>query len=196
MDASEEIANARWLVEQRMVRGRGASAPDPLCELLDKRRVDIVEWLRRRTALADGTDIGVPVAAPGAVAVALRRLGSAGDPAAVTGAGIDPHAVHVALLRTLCGLRWPDIARATNVGRTAAHLAADVCARRMQTDPAVAALIGSIAAEAIERTIGAARARRSGATTGGADAEEGGVRNRRTASAGDEAAIVSVTGVR
>lgn len=60
-----------YLVERRL-KGRGLG--DPLADLLTAAPDEVLAWMRRKAELADGTQIGIPVAEPTMVIEVVHRL--------------------------------------------------------------------------------------------------------------------------
>ncbi|MBL8840187.1 MAG: transposase [Planctomycetes bacterium] len=163
--AAEEIERATWLVEARLHRRLENDATDPLPTLLGESRAPVLAWLRRRAALADGTEPGLAVAAPAALAQALRRseLRSdrerrarngrpavrGGTPAPKAGARIAQLAMRVALLRELCGLEWSAIASSCGCANSTARDAAELHRVRVRLDRGYAEEAAAVAHAAI-----------------------------------------------
>jgi REP element-mobilizing transposase RayT len=90
----------------------GARGPDPLDDLLGAAPERVLDWMRRKAALADGTCIDLPICDPVDVSelVAAERARRSDwrlrRSRATCGAW---QLLEVALLRELCGLAWAEI---------------------------------------------------------------------------------------
>jgi REP element-mobilizing transposase RayT len=141
------------LVERRIAGG--FREPDPLDNLVSERPTALLDWMRRKARLADGTRPGLPVCDPESVTAAVER------DRAVRGCWfiqpgkkqLDawPH-VHVALLCDLAGLAAPEAAHRvgcseSGVGRMRERH------RTLLGDDGYAERVRAIAAEAL-RTCG------------------------------------------
>ena len=98
------------VVDRRIaIRARGA---DPLDELVRAPHARVIEWMRRKALLADGTAIGLPVCDPKRVGEIVDAAQSAhGDWAVSTSQKpVDAwQLMRVALLRELCASAWAEI---------------------------------------------------------------------------------------
>lgn len=95
---------AHALVERRI--GRSRQAEDPLDALLHAAPAVVLDWMRRKARLADGTAIGVPVCDERTVGLVVERARECAGAWAVrpNGRAVDAWPiVHVGLLRELCG---------------------------------------------------------------------------------------------
>ncbi len=110
--APEVGRGAAELVERR--GGRAPGADDPTDSLLAGAAPAVLEWLRHKARLADGTRPGLPVASADAVAQAIAGLGRLPEPPRAAGRGRKdfawPQALHAALLRDVAGLTCVEIA--------------------------------------------------------------------------------------
>jgi hypothetical protein len=141
---------------ERAVRGR-----DPLDDLVGAAPQRVLEWMRRKALLADGTSIDWPVcdAEDIAALVAVEREVRPTWRLQLSRVSSDGwQLVQVALLRELCGLSWSHIgARMTLSDEGASH-----CYRRhaqaLDADADYASTTSRVAAEAVARCHGAPRA--------------------------------------
>jgi REP element-mobilizing transposase RayT len=112
-----DAAAADALVERRLRSGRRAlartAAPDPTDTLLRGASPAVLDWMRDKAALADGTLPGEPVLPPSAVE-ALALLAPLTETRRRWGRFTSREALlHCLLLRHLCGLTLAEIARRT-----------------------------------------------------------------------------------
>jgi REP element-mobilizing transposase RayT len=110
------------LLDRRIeMQGQGM---DVLDDLIDAAPERVLEWMRRKAQLADGTRVGLPVCDPEAVAaIVAEARGSEGDwRVAEPGATSDVWAaVEVGLLRDLCGATLAEAAQRTGTSISSAH---------------------------------------------------------------------------
>lgn len=102
------------LIEKRMSLSNDSD--DPLDDLLGAAPQRVAEWMRRKAALADGTEVGMPVCDVDDVDEVLRAAELMEGRWNLTGT-VKPQSawpiVHVALLRELCGSTLHDAATRT-----------------------------------------------------------------------------------
>jgi hypothetical protein len=143
------------VIERRIEQvGRGR---DPLDDLIEAAPERVLQWMRRKAALADGTGIGWPVCDPEdlSAGIAVERSARANWRLRISRSSSDAwQLVEIALLRELCGSSWPSIG--ARVGLSAEGAAR--CYRRhalaLETDGEYAAGAARVAATAIERCYG------------------------------------------
>ena len=105
---------ARWVEQRISIQGPHA---DELDELIGAAPTRVLEWMRRKAQLADGTDVGLPVCdSVDVVAVVARERGCEGGWEIVEpGFTHDAWAVaEVGLLRDLCGSTQAEAAARTS----------------------------------------------------------------------------------
>jgi len=112
-----------WILERRIARGspnRGGEERGN--ELLQAASGHVLDWLRSRAQLADGSSIGLTLAAPGQIERQVQRISA-----------VDPHwrclkgpqsasawrTLELGLLRQLCGMSLQEIAVRKELSRTA-----------------------------------------------------------------------------
>lgn len=112
-------SHEEWILA-RLASGEGP--PDPLDDLISAAAPKVLGWMRRKAALADGTDVGMPLVPWRAIDEAVRRR--AAPLRAIRGS--DPRgcasdtAARAGLLRDVGGLSYPRIADITGCSETAA----------------------------------------------------------------------------
>lgn len=144
--------NAVELVERRLMRA--GHEPDPLDELLQSSVGDLRAWMRRKAALADGTEIGVPVCDEDSVcAVVVESQSRSGSWGVRPGRrAIDAWPVaQVALLRGLCGSTL--VGAGARMGRTASNawVLEGRHRRWVEEDESYATRVAVLAREALAR---------------------------------------------
>lgn len=145
---------ALWVVERRIERAARDEAERRLDEgLLGAAAPRVLEWMRRKAFLADGTDPGQPLAAPQAVATVLAS-------SELPVLDLEPHhrraspatTAAVGLYRLLCGLDWEEIATRTGLARTTARSMAILHATRLRERSEYELAVAAIAAKAMRVT--------------------------------------------
>ena len=109
---STQRARAHDLAEQRLQHP--PSAVDPLDELVQAAPRAVLAWMRRKAALADGSEPGLPCVAATWISAACHTLGERSVWTTRTGRRneVDLWSVlQVGLLRDLASLRWREIAQ-------------------------------------------------------------------------------------
>ncbi|MFT5287531.1 MAG: REP element-mobilizing transposase RayT [Planctomycetota bacterium] len=114
--------NARFdkLVEQRI--NHPARDVDPLDDLVHSTPSHVLQWMRRKAALADGSRPGLPCASTACVLEVCRRASNQIPWTANVGRRYNVdlwQLLEVALLRDLAGLRWDEIAQRSNASPSA-----------------------------------------------------------------------------
>jgi hypothetical protein len=144
------------VIERRI--GSGVRSPDPLHDLLGAAPEQVLDWMRRKAALADGTSIDLPVCDPADVLHALsveRRLRPDWR-LPLTRVPCDAWPLlGVALVRDLCAATWNEIGKHVGVSDHAAARAYGRHAQAVVEAPEYAEVAGRLAAEAIARCYGA-----------------------------------------
>lgn len=129
------VVEARW---------RFRVVQDPLEDLVRAAPEAVVEWMRRKARLADGTRPGLPVLAPETVDAAIRAV-SRGDPEEWTiGRRSGWLVVRVGLARQLCGLRMVEISESAGLTGSAVGRIARLHARLILSDQAYARRVGAV----------------------------------------------------
>jgi REP element-mobilizing transposase RayT len=108
----EALSPALHRVVMRRLEGRGQGV-DPLDDLLDATPEAVLEWMRRKAQLADGTSIGLPMCDTEHASEMLQsqRERQGAWSIAVSRKSTDAwRLVKVALLRDLCAARWSEVA--------------------------------------------------------------------------------------
>jgi REP element-mobilizing transposase RayT len=140
------------LVEKRIVLSNDGD--DPLDDLLGAARGRVAEWMQRKAALADGTEIGMPVCDPDdvdeAIAVSRSEWGDwiLSDRTRTTQAW---PAAHVALLRDLCGSTLAEASVRTGSTVSRAWQRYDLHKSSIVRDASYAERIAMLAERALER---------------------------------------------
>jgi REP element-mobilizing transposase RayT len=109
-----------WIL-RRLAAGEGP--PDPLDDLISAAPPRVLAWMRRKAALADGTDVGLPMVPWQAVEERIHAFAD-GFRALQSPDGRESRLGDVAragLLRDICGLSYPRIAGIVGCSRTAAE---------------------------------------------------------------------------
>ena len=149
---SARSAEAHALAEQRLQHP--AHDVDPLDDLVHASPRSVLDWMRRKAALADGTKPGLPCVAASAVSAACQR-GS--DPSSWTtrsarNKDVDLWSVlEVALLRDLSSLSWQEIARRTYASAAAGKRRYEVHRREIGGIGAYPRRLQDLAAELLAR---------------------------------------------
>ena len=118
---SARSAEGLSLVEQRL--RHAPHGVDPLDDLVQGTPRSVLQWMRRKAALADGYKTGLSCVAAASVSLACKRGGELSDWRTRVGKRneIDLWRVlEVGLLRDLSGLPWAEIARRIDASTTAA----------------------------------------------------------------------------
>lgn len=147
------------VIEQRVeLAGRG---PDPLDDLVGAAPQRVLEWMRRKALLADGTSIDWPVcdAEDIAALVAVERDVRPTWRLQLSRVSSDGwQLIQVALLRELCGLSWSDIGARMTLSDEGASRCYRRHAQALDADADYASTTSRVAAEAIARCYRAPRA--------------------------------------
>ena len=112
------------LIERRIELSK--EAEDPLDDLLGAARGKLLDWMRRKAQLADGTSVGLPVCDPDDVARVIAEARSAEGDWRVAASRKSVCAwpqLQTALLRDLCGSSWEEIGTRTGVSLNGARKA-------------------------------------------------------------------------
>lgn len=163
----------QWM--ERRLRSQ-AAARDDLDVVLGPDPAATLAWMRRQAELADGEDLVLPVAAPGAI---LRAIAAAAPVTArlrwrrrpAPGAAVDPgQQLRAGLLRDVGRLTWTEIARLTNVTVSTSRSHWLSHRQTVLDDPLYAEHATSIARVAAAATVGRAAACQGGSPRHGAAA--------------------------
>ena len=140
----------RRLVERRIVlQSRGK---DPLDDLIGAAPLQVLEWMRRKARLADGTEVGLPVCDSVDVAAMV-----AGEQARLGEWLLDGQGrrsdgwkvLEVALLRELCGATLAEVGERTGTTINGAYQRYARHQRALEADAAYAKRVGELAAKAM-----------------------------------------------
>jgi hypothetical protein len=135
-----------WVVEARW---RSAGEEDPLDDLIDAAPEAVLDWMRRKAALADGTRPALAVLDPVRLDAALEGLPERGEAWRLHRR--DGWAVlRVGLARQLCGLRLDELAERAGCSRSAAGDTARLHGRLLQADEEYARRAAAVATRALE----------------------------------------------
>jgi REP element-mobilizing transposase RayT len=153
----------RRLVERRIELQ--SAGMDPLNDLIGAAPLGVLEWMRRKARLADGTEVGLPVcdAADVAVIVAEERA-RVGD-WLLDGRGRRSDGwkvLEVALLRELCGATLAEAGERTGTTINGAYQRFARHQRALDADRTYATRVSELAAKAMERCHGLQRRSWSG----------------------------------
>jgi REP element-mobilizing transposase RayT len=125
------------LVERRLEARQVGE--DPLDELLEAAPRDVLAWMRRKAALADGTGVGLPVADPEDVADVLARVGR--EQASIQ--------AQLALLRELCALTFAEAGARVGVTESAAWKLYSRHRQRLEADAGYAERVATLATQVL-----------------------------------------------
>jgi REP element-mobilizing transposase RayT len=147
----------RRLVERRIeLQSLGI---DPLDDLLGAAPFQVLEWMRRKAKLADGTEVGLPVCDGADVsAIVADERARRGD-WKLGGRGPKSDAwriAEVALLRDLCGATLAEAGERTGTTISGAASREARHRRALEEDAQYAALVSELAARSMERCHGLA----------------------------------------
>jgi len=137
--------------EARVVERRLASASDDddWDSLLDAAAPQVLEWMRRKARLADGTRPGLPYTDAATIGLVLTRArGAIGawQSSVARGATVDAWSVlHAGLLRDLAGMTWAEIGRRVDVSPKLAAKQVERHARLLADDSQYAERAAGIA---------------------------------------------------
>jgi len=155
----------RRLVERRIeLQSAGL---DPSDDLIGAAPFQVLEWMRRKARLADGTEIGLPVcdSADLSAIIAESRARSGDWLLGGRGPRQDGWSVlEVALLRELCGATLAEAGERTGTTISGAALRQARHRRALEDDDVYAARAGEVASRAMERCHGLADGRGRGET--------------------------------
>ncbi len=148
----------RRLVERRIeLQSAGL---DPLDDLIGAAPLQVLEWMRRKARLADGTEVGLPVCDGADVsAIVAGERAMAGD-WRLGGRGPQQdgwRVIEVALLRELCGATLAEAGERTGTTINGAALRQARHRRALEEDSEYATRVSELAARAMERCHGLAR---------------------------------------
>jgi REP element-mobilizing transposase RayT len=145
----------RRLVERRIELQ--CAGIDPLDDLIGAAPPRVLEWMRRKAQLADGTEVGMPVCdrADVAAIVAAARAAEAGWILAGRGPRQDAwQVIEVALLRELCGATLAEAGDLTGTTSTGAALRHARHRKELERDERYSSRVSELAARALERCHG------------------------------------------
>jgi len=149
----------RRLVERRIVLQ--SAGKDPLDDLIGAAPFQVLEWMRRKARLADGTEVGLPVCdsedITAMVAAERARLGEwllDGQGRRSDGWKV----LEVALLRELCGATLAEAGDRTGTTINGAYQRYTRHRRALESDATYEARVGVLAARAMQHCHGLPRA--------------------------------------
>jgi REP element-mobilizing transposase RayT len=148
----------RRLVERRIELQ--SAGKDPLDDLLGAAPLEVLEWMRRKAQLADGTEVGLPVCDSADVVevVAEARARTGGWLLEGQGRRSDGwNVVEVALLRDLCGSTLAEAGELTGTTINGAHKRYARHQQALAADAVYGRRIGELTARAMERCHGLQR---------------------------------------
>jgi hypothetical protein len=128
-------------------------ASDALDDLIGAAPPRVLEWMRRKALLADGTDVGLPVCdAPDVSAVVIESRGGNGEHGgeARRAAEEDWDALEVGLLRDLCGVTLAEAAQRTGSSVSGASRRESRHRRALLENDTYATRAGELASRALE----------------------------------------------
>lgn len=152
--AQRSDAERRW-IERRIVRP--CEAGDPMDDLLSRANGRALAWMKRKSALADGSRPGMPVADEVEVEALLSREKDVhGDwiLRRVRAEWDGWHLARVALLRDACGATYREIAARTRRSRQDACSTYSRHAELLVGDPEYASRLATLAERAVANTLG------------------------------------------
>jgi REP element-mobilizing transposase RayT len=144
------------VIERRIESG--VRSPDPLDDLLGATPERVLDWMRRKAALADGTCIDLPVCDPADVlqVLAVERRLRPDWRLPLTRVPCDAWPpLGVALVRDLCAATWAEIGIHLGISDNGAMRAYRRHGQALSEATEYAAVAGRLAAEAIARCYGA-----------------------------------------
>jgi REP element-mobilizing transposase RayT len=124
----------------------------PAADLIDAAPEQVLEWMRRKARLADGSRPGLVLAPPSAVVEAIRRHA---EPAVPIGDDLGREPVRVlecltaGLLRWTSGSSFDEIAAGLGCSRAKANRLVDEHARRIKFEPIYAELAATLLSEIV-----------------------------------------------
>ncbi len=146
------------VIERRIQSG--VRGPDPLDDLIDAAPEQVRDWMRRKTVLADGTSIDLPVcdAQDTRGLIAERRAQRSEWRLSLRRQSCDAwQLLEVALLRGLCGLGWAETSSQLGVSDQVAMRMHRDHGRLLNLDTEYADAASRLASEAIVRCYGSRR---------------------------------------
>lgn len=146
----EVSARLERLVEKRILM---EDAEDPLDDLLAAAHGDVLAWMQRKAALADGGEVGLPVCDMEDVDEIVKRQSQVTGQLLVGERGLVNAwpAAHAGMLRDLCGATLHEVAVRTKVSISVAWHNEARHRRTLLDDPRYARLVGDMATEALRR---------------------------------------------
>jgi len=145
----------RRLVERRIELQ--CAGIDPLDDLIGAAPFQVLEWMRRKARLADGTEVGLPVCDSGDESVIVAEERARVGAWILDGRGPPQDGwqiVEVALLRELCGATLAEAGERTRTTVSGAALRQARHQRALDMDERYAARLGQLAARALGRCHG------------------------------------------
>ena len=148
-------AGLRRLVERRIELP--SAGLDPLGDLIGAAPQQVLDWMRRKAQLADGTDVGLPVCDAAEIAGIIAEARVAGGSWRLSTVGRPADAwsvVEAALLRELCGATFDEVGKRTGTTTNGACRRYARHQRALSEDPGYGVVVGELAARALSRCHG------------------------------------------
>ncbi len=135
----------------RLVEARLAShaTHDPIDDLVRAAPDKVLEWMKRKANLADGTLPGLPAVTPESLDAAVDSLAATESHAWRIGRRDGWLVLRVALTRSLCGLGVEEIGARVGAGRSAVSAMSALHARLLATDARYCQRSAAIASQAL-----------------------------------------------
>jgi hypothetical protein len=144
-------------VVERRLQGR-APVADPLDDLLGASPERVLDWMRRKARIADGTSIDLPVCGAESVCRGVREARATRPRWSLPLSRKTSDAwliMEVALLRDLCGSTWVEIGARMGLSEEGAARCYKRHARALEEEPEYAQCATGLASTAIARCYGA-----------------------------------------
>ena len=157
----------RRLVEHRIELQSGGL--DSLDDLIGAAPLQVLEWMRRKAKLADGTEVGLPVCDGVDIAAVIAEARATTGEWKLAGVGRRSNGwkvAEVALLRDLCGATLAEAGVRTGTTVSGASKRFARHQRALEEDSEYAARVGELAASALRRCHGLAREEDRGCVKG------------------------------
>ncbi|WP_419191661.1 transposase [Engelhardtia mirabilis] len=139
---------------------RGRHGSNDLDRLVASSPPGVLDWMLRKSALADGQVPGLPMCDLPSVRAELAEYRTKATSGVSIGRGrLADHALlaEVGLMRSMCGLTLAQVASISALPRTTTQRAAQACRELMQSDPEFARLISELGRRALDRCHGTDR---------------------------------------
>jgi REP element-mobilizing transposase RayT len=126
------------VIESRIARPTRPQEQDPLDDLIGAAPANVRDWMERKTKLADGTALGLPICDGEAVACSEAVLRAKYGDWNVSPRNRERDAwslARVGLMRHLSGLTWAEIARVTSASPSSCHEYSKLHGQLVREDP-------------------------------------------------------------